>query len=139
MKEVADKIVGLCAERGIIVHRYDAASTQSIYLRFDNGVLGSLRISDHPSKSKFKHKYEMAPTIKRRMVSFNHEGLMYVKYNINECSKFIEDLESERKRLLDKWLWFRYEHNVEKQGKKATRKHGQWRLNKLVQGEFFYE
>ena len=137
MKEVADKIVELCAERGIMVHRYDASSTCSIYLKFDNGVLGSLRISDHPSKSKFKHKYEMAPTIKRRMVSYNGEGVMYIKYNVNDYEKFIEDLEYERKRLLDKWLWFRYEFYVEKYGKSKRQHNGQWRTNKLVQREFF--
>ena len=38
-------------EGKVIIHRYDAYSTNSIYLKFDYRVAKSLRISDHPGKN----------------------------------------------------------------------------------------
>lgn len=31
----------------VVIHRLDAYSTNSIYLKFDYGIVNSLRISDH--------------------------------------------------------------------------------------------
>lgn len=34
----------------VVIHRLDAYSTNSIYLKFDYGIVNSLRISDHEGK-----------------------------------------------------------------------------------------
>lgn len=43
----------------VVIHRYDAYSTRSIYLKFDYGVANSLRISDHPGKHHLKYRYNL--------------------------------------------------------------------------------
>lgn len=39
---VCDKLAGK-----VLIHRYDAYSTNSVYLKFDYGLGNSLRLSDH--------------------------------------------------------------------------------------------
>ena len=42
---VCDRLAGK-----VLIHRYDAYSTNSVYLKFDYGVANSLRIADHAGK-----------------------------------------------------------------------------------------
>lgn len=46
----------------VVIHRLDAYSTNSIYLKFDYGIVNSLRISDHEGK---KHLPDTMYTIGR--------------------------------------------------------------------------
>lgn len=43
---VCDKLAGK-----VLIHRYDAYSTNSVYLKFDYGLGNSLRLSDHTGKA----------------------------------------------------------------------------------------
>lgn len=53
--DVAQKLV----EAGFVVHRYNAYSTQSVYLKLDYGVANSIRISDHKGKKKLSYRYNI--------------------------------------------------------------------------------
>lgn len=52
----------------VVIHRYDAYSTNSIYLKFDYGVANSLRISDHPGKQYLKYRYNILTGINSKKV-----------------------------------------------------------------------
>ena len=43
----------------VVIHRLDAYSTNSIYLKFDYGVVNSLRISDHEGKKYLSYRYNI--------------------------------------------------------------------------------
>lgn len=43
----------------LIIHRYDAVKTKSIYLKFDYGVACSLRISDHLGYDYLSYRYNI--------------------------------------------------------------------------------
>lgn len=45
--EIADYLVKEFNKNGMLILRYDARSTNSVYLKLDYGVVGSIRISDH--------------------------------------------------------------------------------------------
>lgn len=49
--EICNKIIDFLLDNGFSVLRYDAYSTNSIYLKLDYGVCYSIRISDHPGKA----------------------------------------------------------------------------------------
>lgn len=53
-KYVCDRLAG-----SVVIHRYDAYSTNSVYLKFDYGVANSLRISDHPGKKYLSYRYNI--------------------------------------------------------------------------------
>ena len=46
-------------EYGVHVAIYEAYSTNSVYLKFDNGVGNSLRISDHGGKKHLSYRYNI--------------------------------------------------------------------------------
>lgn len=42
-----------------VIHRYDAYSTNSVYLKFDYGLGNSLRISDHKGKKHLNYRFNI--------------------------------------------------------------------------------
>ena len=56
---LADYLAGLLLKEGFAVQRYDAQSTDSIYLKLDYCVCNSIRISDHPGKKHLKYRYNI--------------------------------------------------------------------------------
>ena len=47
-KDVVNILTTKLLDIGVIVHRYDAYSTSSIYLKLDYGLSCGIRIADHP-------------------------------------------------------------------------------------------
>lgn len=58
-KEIAEYLQTELLKNNFIVHRYDAYSTCSIYLKLDYGASNSIRISDHKGYEHLSYKYEI--------------------------------------------------------------------------------
>lgn len=56
---VCDKLAGK-----VLIHRYDAYSTNSVYLKFDYGLGNSLRLSDHTGKAGLNYRFNFITTMK---------------------------------------------------------------------------
>ena len=63
LENLADSIANRLAGEGFIVHRYDAKTTDSIYLKLDYGVCNSIRVSSHAGKKHLKYRYNIGPYI----------------------------------------------------------------------------
>lgn len=74
-----------------IIHRYDAYSTASIYLKFDYGVANSLRISDHPGKSHLSYRFNIGLQIKEPYVQ-NHRGYPREYFPVSQVDKLIQKI-----------------------------------------------
>jgi hypothetical protein len=48
---IADAVIKELTAAGFVIQRYDAFSTNSIYLKLDYGLCNSIRISDHRQKA----------------------------------------------------------------------------------------
>lgn len=65
MNKNTKKIRGLAAyvcdrlDGKVLIHRYDAYSTNSVYLKFDYGVANSLRIADHAGKKHLAYRFNI--------------------------------------------------------------------------------
>ena len=59
VKEIADYLQDELLKANFIVHRYNAYSTCSIYLKLDYGASNSIRISDHKGYDHLSYKYEV--------------------------------------------------------------------------------
>ena len=64
LKKLADSIAERLLAAGFAVQRYDAYSTNSVYLKLDYGVCNSIRISDHPGKKYLKYRYNIGTFVK---------------------------------------------------------------------------
>ena len=76
MKCIEKKIINYLSNLGISIHIYHAFSTNSIYIKLDYGVLGSIRISDHDGKERYKYKYNVRTDIKEEVK--NMQELMQI-------------------------------------------------------------
>lgn len=63
-KALADSLSERFLAEGFTVHRYDAYSTSSVYLKLDCGMCNSIRISDHRGKKHLAYRYNIGPWIK---------------------------------------------------------------------------
>lgn len=60
-KEIRALAARVCAKLAgkAVIHRYDAYSTNSVYLKFDYGLGNSLRISDHQGKEHLAYRFNI--------------------------------------------------------------------------------
>ena len=59
LNDIANDIIKTLKSIGFVIQRYDAYSTNSIYLKLDYGVCNSIRISDHTGKKYLKYRYNV--------------------------------------------------------------------------------
>lgn len=96
-------IINKCREENIIVHRYDAITSDSIYLKFDWGVAHSLRISDHKGIEKYHYRFNLVKGVPK-IISVSHKNKSYSKtYPFREIFKCLEDILNNRKEVIEKY------------------------------------
>jgi len=65
INSVATELQRRLLDAGFIIQRYDAYSTNSIYLKLDYGVCNSIRISDHKGKEHLNYMFNLDRRIKK--------------------------------------------------------------------------
>jgi hypothetical protein len=69
-KQIAEILITKLKELGFIVHKYNAVTTNSIYLKLDYGVCCGIRISDHKGKKKYHYRFNV-------IKNFNGDKIVY--------------------------------------------------------------
>lgn len=93
LNAVAEEVIKRLSGK-VIIHRYDAFSTNSIYLKFDYGVANSLRISDHDGKHHLRYRYNILMSMgdkssKESHTREGHEMWFYGPHMIRACCRDI--------------------------------------------------
>ena len=57
--DIANILIDKLLNMGFIVHRYNAYSSNSIYLKLDYGLSCGIRISNHPGKKKYSYRFNV--------------------------------------------------------------------------------
>lgn len=99
MDEVADYLVEQLKGQGLTIHRYDATSTHSIYLKLDFGVAGSIRISDHKGKRYLHYTYNVETWRKEYDVGIDKRGNF--RYYYPPTKEMLDKLVAEAKQRAD--------------------------------------
>ena len=99
-KELADDLAARFAAEGFVVHRYDAYSTASVYLKLDWGACYSIRISDHPGYKHLRYRYNIGTWIKEG----RHEGGKYPRhyYQTKNAPKMVKRILADRDAMIAK-------------------------------------
>ena len=105
---------------GFILQYYEAYSTSSCYIKLDNGVSNSIRISDHKGKDKYPYKFNLMIGLDK---SYVENGRFY--YSTDDYEKMIEDIVNFREKQLDKFGFSYYEYMLANK-KDAKNKKGFW-------------
>lgn len=58
-KQIAKVLIEELLKLGFVVHRYNAVTTNSIYLKLDFGVCCGIRIADHSGKKKYHYRFNV--------------------------------------------------------------------------------
>lgn len=92
---IADFIAERLIEEGFTIQRYDACTTDSIYLKLDYGVCNSIRISSHAGKKHLKYRYNIGPHIdKFREIKDKYDRFYYPADKAEDMiTKIMEDRE----------------------------------------------
>lgn len=100
-REIADEIQEKLLDLGFTVHRLDAFTTSSVYLKIDSGVCHSIRVSDHRGKKHLKFRYNIGPFVKK----FHVVQDMYRRYyfTVDEVDRLVKFVKYDRVHQID-WL-----------------------------------
>lgn len=123
--EIADYLAAGLLRRGFSVQRYDAFSTNSIYLKLDFGVCNSIRISDHPGKKHLKYRYNIGSFVEQyREVKDRYDRLYF---QIDAAGELIKRIESDREKKKRRYGRAGYEHLMNKNKADHAGAAGFWR------------
>lgn len=94
LDNLADSIAKRLIAEGFIVQRYNAYTTNSIYLKLDYGVCNSIRISDHPGKKYLKYRYNIGSFVKEYREEKDNYDRYY--YRIDKAENMIKRIIKDR-------------------------------------------
>ena len=101
-KKVTRILIKKLLDMDFIVHRYDAYSTSSIYLKLDYGVACGIRIADHPGKKKYSYRFNIIKDFNGDKVILK-DGLISRFYEFTELEKVLKDVQEEKQKKLCKY------------------------------------
>lgn len=131
LDEIAEYICTQLLDEGIVIQRYDAFKTNSIYLKLDYGVLNSIRISDHRGKKYLKYRYNIGPYVKE----FKTNRDKQIFYRADKAKNLIKKVRKDRIEKMNKYGEQRYKKFMQNNIKENHGKSGFWRSAKLVEKE----
>lgn len=83
--DTADFVANYMKKAGVIVQRYDAMSTLSVYLKFDFGLANSMRISDHRGNDNLTYKYNIRTDVTEYRREEHEAGFDYNFFPIDQA------------------------------------------------------
>lgn len=128
--EICNKIIDFLLDNCFSVLRYDAYSTNSIYLKLDYGVCYSIRISDHPGKAYLNYRYNviLGGTVHTDIV----KGKQRYYYGDRDLVLLFDQIYKDRQEHIGKYGRGLYNKFMEKNKLEGRSKDGFWKQAKLV-------
>ena len=114
--DVVDYLISKLIDLGFIVHRYDAFSTNSVYLKLDYGLSCGIRISDHQGKKKYSYRFNVLKDYKGKKVIIK-DGLICLFFDFNELEYVLDAVLKKKQEKINKYGLKNYELYMEQQMK----------------------
>lgn len=125
--DVADYLIQHLLNIGLVVHRYNAYSTSSIYLKLDYGLACGIRIADHPGKKKYSYRFNVIKDYIGDKVILK-DGLICRFYDFNELDNVLDAVKIEKQDKISKYGLDNYKIYMEKESKSELYK----RFKKII-------
>lgn len=129
--DLAEDLQNRLLDAGFLVHRYDAFSTNSIYLKLEYGVSNSIRISDHRGKTYLHYRYIIGTNISKYKIDKSGKYPRYY-YPCNLINKLMKAILEDRDQKIKKYGIWKYRYWMEEKRQASIREPGFWRDAKLV-------
>lgn len=121
--EVQEKLL----KEGFVIHRYNAYSTNSVYLKLDYGVGNSIRISDHGGKSHLQYRYNILTTIKSGFEETSKDGYPMYFFTKRQINRMTNRIIAIKERKIKMYGQNRYDKQIEKYQKDIVNARGFWK------------
>lgn len=125
LDHITDTLVHELKAHGIDLLYYGAYGTKSRYLKMDDGMLHSIRISDHPGKQHLKYRYEIGPHISQQHCVMK-QGFPCHKYPADVINQLLTDILKERDTRLRTYGPAKYAYYRQKSVEENRNKKGFW-------------
>lgn len=130
IQSIADSLIHTLSQAGFTIQRYDASTTDSIYLKLDYGVGNSIRISNHTGKKHLNYRYNI-------ILDGITEDVMskYIRhyYHPDDIDKMINLILNERRMKIQQYGRFRYNEFIKSnQESHDSDKHGFWKTAHII-------
>ncbi len=128
---IADELIERLLDCGFIIQRYDAYSTNSIYLKLDYGVSNSIRISDHRGKQKLSYRYNIGSDIAKR---WQDDG-QYTRYYFpaDQIKQLVKLIIQERNEKIQRYGTKNYFQYMERNKEAGQTLPGFWQQARLIE------
>lgn len=111
-KQVAKILVNKLLDLGFIVHRYNAVTTNSIYLKLDFGVCCGIRIADHNGKKKYHYRFNIVKGYEGDKITYFNNLISYF-YTFDEIPQLLSDVEKEKQNKVKRYGLNNYQEYME--------------------------
>ena len=110
LQSLATTLIARLKKAGIVVQRYDAYSTNSIYLKLDYGVANTVRISDHTGKDNLSYRYNLMTNIKKYEKELTDRGLLRTYWPMKNVESLAGTIIKDRQEKIKKYGSERYSY-----------------------------
>ena len=129
LMNIADNVIQVLKSKGFTIHRYDAYSSNSIYLKLDYGVCNSIRISDHKGKRYLKYRYNVILNGSTQLLNDTYPRYYY---NQNSIKGMINRIILDRNQKIEKYGQVAYNNFMKQNNEQSANKKGFWAQAKLI-------
>lgn len=130
IKKYAKMLITEAKKMGFVVQRYDAYSTNSVYLKLDFGVSNSIRISDHKGKKHLSYRFNLLTNADKSYVS---EGEHIRKfYCPTDFEELLQDMKDNRDQQIAKYGLGAYKSFMVRNQLENANKKGFWSSARIV-------
>lgn len=110
LQALAATLIERLKKAGIVVQRYDAYSTNSIYLKLDYGVANTVRISDHTGKDNLSYRYNLMTNLKKYEKELTDRGLLRTYWPMKNVESLAGTIIKDRQEKIKKYGSERYNY-----------------------------
>ena len=111
-KQMAKILIKELSELGFTIHRYNAITTSSIYLKLDYGICCGIRISNHSGKKKYHYRFNIVKGYNGDKVTYS-KNLISFFYTFEQISQLIKDVQHERNKKIQRYGLNNYQKYME--------------------------
>ena len=129
-KELAAYIQDKLLNEGIIIQRYDAYSTDSIYMKLDFGICNSIRISGHKGKKYLKYRYNIGQFVSKFAIVKDRYERFY--YRADKSDELVKKVISDRNQKIEQYGETRYKELMLKNQSQNSGMAGFWKSAHVV-------
>ena len=103
-ESVAYRVIDELLRQHIKVHAYRSVSSDSIYIKLDAGVCGSVRVSDHRGKEKLKYKFNVDLSLSKQTRYVTHKmGYTRFYYSSDNLNLMFSDIAEVRANKMEQY------------------------------------